>query len=215
MLQQADLGSGYGDDAADLLRDGLEKINSSLEELYSSGRFSGTAVSGTAVSSGVQNTAVETSLLPTGIKSLSVPSAFWEGAGKSLELQAWGYYSSLVSTPGTMRLRLKLGSTVLGDTGAFALVENQSAQLWRLSAVITPFTVGLTGSLMVQAVFEQGISGGSGSWLGWPLVNTAAISIDLTSDLLVGVTAEFSTAHVSNEIKCTNARLFSPVLLTS
>lgn len=207
MLKKSDTGDFYGDSSAQFLKDGLDDMNDSLKELYGAGRFAATAL-GT-----VQNTTAESALIGSGIKSLSVPSSFWENVGKMLELELWGIYSTKASASGTLRLRLKLGSTLLADSGAQTLVDGQTNKLWHYSAVISPYAIGAAGQLWVQSIFEHMENN---SWVGWPMGNAAAIDpIDLTSALAVSVTAQFSVADADNKIICTNARLGNPILLES
>lgn len=155
----------------------------------------GTAVSGTA----------EGTLLP-GAARIFVPSNYFNRIGKRFAVRASGRISNIVTTPGTLTLKMKLG-----PTANIAVATSQAIQLnavaktnvsWYLDLTMTLRSIGSgTGA----AVFPMGTwtsesvvgspvpaSGGAGTaqWqAATPVVGTG---FDSSVDNLLDLTAQFS-----------------------
>lgn len=141
----------------------------------------------------VANTVTETSLLTS---TVTLPANFFT-IGKQLNIKVRGFHSG-VSTP-TIRIRVKLGSTVILDTGVINSGNSTNAY-FDIDGVICCRTVGATGTVMSQGYFTE-LGGGAGAF---GMTNTAAATIDTTASLVYDVTVEWGTASASNTITSTN-----------
>lgn len=151
----------------------------------------------------VEDTVTETTLIGTGLGTLTLPANFFV-AGKTVRLWAYGVYST-DAVAADLQLRIKLGSTVIGDTGVQTPANGITDRYWTMRGVITCRTTGATGTVMAQATFEHlatSVSTGTLTW--WEMSNTAATVIDTTAAQILDFTAEWSAADVDNSIQCTN-----------
>lgn len=141
----------------------------------------------------VANTVTETSLLTS---TVTLPANFFT-IGKQLNIKVRGFHSG-ASTP-TIRIRVKLGSTVVLDTGVINSGNSTNAY-FDIDGVICCRTTGATGTIMSQGYFTE-LGGGAGAF---GMTNTAASTIDTTASLVYDVTVEWGTASASNTITSTN-----------
>ena len=70
--------------------------------------------------SALTNSTTATSLLPASRK-FTLPSYFFDTIGKTLRFRASGRISTVVTTPGTLTLDIRLGSVVVFNGGAMSL----------------------------------------------------------------------------------------------
>lgn len=92
--------------------------------------------------------------LPVSAKCTFPPNAFFPGV--VLFVTASGNISNAVTTPGTARLDLRLGGTVIFDTGALALnIVAKTTMAWRFTAELTCRAGGASGNFMGMGVFES------------------------------------------------------------
>lgn len=87
-----------------------------------------------------------TSLLPPQSR-LTLPSNFFSYIGKKLRVKAWGRISTVVTTPGTLTLDLRLGTVASPITvfngGAMNLnVTAQTNATWEFEAMLTARAIG-------------------------------------------------------------------------
>lgn len=143
----------------------------------------------------VASTASETTLIGSGAGSLALAANALSSVGRTIRIEAMGYVSD-TGTP-TLRLKFKLGSTVILDSTAVTLGSGISNKLWRFSGLITTQTAGASGKLFAQGQFTQ-----NGSVTD--MVSTAQISIDLTAALTADLTAQWSASSASNTVTLTN-----------
>lgn len=141
----------------------------------------------------VANTTTETTLMtgPT------LPANFFV-AGKTVHISAYGVYDTKADPCGTLDMKVKLGSTVILDTGAIAVSAGMRYRGWILEGYITCRTVGSSGTVMAQGTFTLAISTANGTYTD--MENTAAITIDTTASQALTVTAQWQTANASNTI---------------
>jgi len=99
----------------------------------------------------VANTTTETALTSTGVGSLTLPAAYFI-AGKTLKLEARGIHSA-VSSP-TLRIKVKLGSTVVLDTTAIT-TKNDTNEAIIIEAMITCRTTGASGTIFAQGLYTE------------------------------------------------------------
>lgn len=113
--------------------------------------------------------------------------------GQVLEGEVFGSVGSDAVTPGTLTLKVKGGSVVLGSTGAVTLGAGLSGRGWWLRFRVTVISLGATGTVEVQGV---------GMIAGTPveLVNTAVITVDTTAAIDLQLSEQFSVADADNTI---------------
>jgi Pectate lyase superfamily protein len=152
----------------------------------------------------VTNTVTETSLAGAGVGTLTLPAAGLV-VGRELRLDVWGVISSLGALPGTLNVKVKLGSTVIISSGAVTLITSLSNALWHLEAKITCRTVGASGTIIAQGKFvTTNVLADSTEVLSNAL---STVTVDTTVSELLDVTATFGTASASNSISATNLAL--------
>lgn len=144
----------------------------------------------------VANTASETSLIDGGVGQLVILEDTLK-VGDTIRVALQGYHSA-VSTP-TIRIRVKLNSVVMLDTGAVA-TGNSTDRLVELSALLTVRTLGATGSIIGHGYWQELGAGAN----NFPMINTAAVTFDSTIDQTFDVTIEWGTASASNTVTSTN-----------
>jgi hypothetical protein len=147
----------------------------------------------------VTNTTTETTVTSTGVGTLTLPANFFV-AGKTIQIAGFGIVSS-ASNP-NMRIRIKLGSTTILDTGNVPSGNVTNAS-FIVDGIITCRTTGSSGTLMAQGYYEevQG-SGAKGS-----MANTTTTTINTTTSQALTITAQWSSASTSNTISLTNLLL--------
>lgn len=154
----------------------------------------------------IANSAIESSILGTVTVGDNIIPAARLSVGSIIKIKACGYYSSLSSSPGTLQLKAKLGSTVVFDTGALSILSNSSNDYWELEGILTVQTQGASGKIIGQAKAKFFNTAGLQT-ANYPIVNTAQISIDTTVSQTFDLTSTWSTASTSNVITSTNVIL--------
>lgn len=155
---------------------------------------SGTLFAGTADAT-VGNTVTETSIVPaSGAGSANLYFGYLS-VGKSLRITGIGYISE-TGTP-TLRIRLKLNTTLILDSTAFTLPASLSNSRFHFEFVLTCRTAGAGGDVYAQGYI---ITGGTRT----EIVKTAVVSVNTTSNHTVAVTAQWGTADAANTLTVTN-----------
>ncbi len=99
------------------------------------------------------NTVSATSLLPTQAK-LTLPANYLDYVGRRLHVTAQGRVSNIVTTPGTLTLDLRLGSTVVFNGGAMQVSTTAHTTVpWWWEVDLTVRLVGSAAVLMGQGLF--------------------------------------------------------------
>ena len=142
----------------------------------------------------VANTVAETPLTSTGIGSLTLPANFFT-VGRTLLIKGSGIHSA-VSNP-NIRIKIKLGSTVILDTGNVSSLNSTNTEI-DISGTITCRTIGATGTIFAQGSYTES----GGQLFGMPNVNP--ITIDTTVSQTLSITAQWSAANVANTTSLTN-----------
>lgn len=153
----------------------------------------------------VANTGTETTILSTGIGSKTLPEHYLL-IGKSLFFIVQGIFST-DAVPGTLQLKVKLGSTTILDTGAQTPTASLVNRYFEISGIITCRTTGSSGTVFGQGLFLHSIS--ATDIMGWDMENTATTTIDTTASLVFDITADWQTADTDNTISGTNLLLYS------
>jgi hypothetical protein len=139
----------------------------------------------------IANTVTETTLIGTvsGPGKTLIANRFT--VGKNFKGRFRGRYST-TGTP-TLQLKVKLGSTVILDTGAITLGSGVANKYFELEFDITCRTAGVSGTVFAlgKVIFDTTVV---------PIVNTAVATIDTTVTQVVDVTATWGTANSANTI---------------
>lgn len=143
----------------------------------------------------VANTVTETSLTDGGIGSLTLPANFLT-VGRAIRIVGAGYHSNVNGN--TLRIRVKLGSTTLLDTGAQGTTASTNDG-FQLRAQIVCRSVGSSGTVMAQGEYKE-YSGTPSSHDTFQLVNTSTTTVNTTISQAISITAEWGTASASNTI---------------
>ena len=118
-------------------------------------------VDGTALT----NTTTATSILP-GQSKLTLPANFFDAPGKALRVLAFGRVSTVATTPGTLTLALRFGSTTVFTSGAIALnTTAQTNATWMLDLTVVARSVGSGTTATVMGV---------GQWVSRAVVGSPA-----------------------------------------
>jgi hypothetical protein len=149
----------------------------------------------------VANTGTETSLVGTVVGSVTLPANSLI-VGTTIRLRASGYFTTKV-VPGTIEVKLKLGSATILDTGAQTVLGSITGQYWSFETDITCRTTGAGGTVMGQGFFSYA-SGAIGAAQGEDAINTSAVTLDTTASNLVDLRFQWGTADAGNTITCSN-----------
>lgn len=169
--------------------------------------------------SALSNSTTETGIVPAYCKWI-LDAGFFKRAGDEILVEATGRVSNIVTSPGTLTLRVKFGSIAVWDSGAIPLNAVAKTNVpWMLRGVLTCRAVGagtsanLIGILRFQSESVIGSpaasAGGNGSLLlpvGAPVVGAG---FDSTVAQTADLTAQFSTANAGNAIQCHQFRIQS------
>ena len=138
----------------------------------------------------VANTVVETSVIGTGAGTVTIPAASLKLNTKFI-IMAQGIISDTANP--TFQLRVKLDSTLIGDSGANALgaISNDH---WFAQIEFVVRSVGVTGTIMASGGFLTSQND------HFAIVNTSVITIDTTVDQILDLTVEWGTANAANTV---------------
>lgn len=156
------------------------------------GLFSQTGNSGV-----VSATTVETTIIDGGVGSLSVPANGFS-VGDSFRADFGGLLSA--KNNDTLRIRIKTGSVVLGDSGAQTMTTT-SNDVWQLSVNFTIRQTGGTGtaSIVTLGVFHS-VKQSNNTQTGFAFNTINNTTFDTTISNTLNVTAEWSSNSASNSI---------------
>ncbi len=155
----------------------------------------------TANGTQISNSTSEAIIFP----NVTIPANYMQD-GRALELVAMGKFSNVVTTPGTLTFRLRWGGvagTILAQSSAISLSATaQTDIMFRIWLEIITRANGSSGSLLAMGQVElaaqlaasnnqpnmMGSAGGAST-------NTpAAVTVDLTADTALSLTAQFSVS---------------------
>ncbi len=152
----------------------------------------------------VVNTTTETDIIPTSSASgtRTIPANYLNVA-KMVKIELGGVYST-TSGSNTLRLRFKLGSTTVVDTGAITMPASQTNKYWAVTLfVLTRSSPGVSASVSANGKFEF-IDSSNKLEIG-ELNGTGSTSINTTVAQDIVVTSQWGTADTNNSIQCRNA----------
>ncbi len=167
----------------------------------------------------LSNSTAETSIVPTYCKWV-LDAGFFKRPGDEILIQATGRLSNIVTTPGTLTLRIKLGSVAVWDSGAIPLnIVAKTTLPWLLHLALSCRAVGSGTSANLIGIGEfRGESvvgsplptvGGSGSLLVPVTAPAVGTGFDSTAAQTLDLTAQFSIANAGNAITCHQFRAIS------
>jgi hypothetical protein len=167
-------------------------------------------IDGTAVA----NTTTETTVLPA-VAKIILPSGYINRIGKRFIVRASGRISNIVTTPGTLTLRVKLG-----PTGNIAVATSQAISLnvvaktnvgWFLDLGLTVRAIGsgTTATIMAQGTWQSesvvgsGVptAGGAGSAMWQAATPAVGTGFDSSVANQIDLTAQWSIANAGNSIQ--------------
>ena len=158
----------------------------------------------------ISNSTSETIICP----DFSIP-AYYMVPGRTLEVWAFGVMSNVVTTPGTLIMRVRWGGvagTVLLASGAQGLdTTARTNSIWALQAYIACRTAGASGTFMSGGTMACNVLSSTATNLlpqllgsaGAPLASgNAAVTVDTTAAKLLSVTAQFSVNTSPTNLTC-------------
>lgn len=126
--------------------------------------WSETLITAQVDGSALANTTAATSIIPAAAK-YTLPTN-WFQVGKKLRVTASGRVSNIVTTPGTLTLDVRFGSTVVFNGGAVSLnIVAKTNVTWNLQMDLTCRAIGASTSANLI---------GTGYWLTESVVGAAA-----------------------------------------
>lgn len=151
----------------------------------------------TAASTPVVNTTTETTIVNGGVGNLSVPANGFQ-VGDSFNALLSGILSA--NNNNTIRLRVKAGSIILGDTGAITL-PGITSKYYDLQIHFTIRSIGAAGvaSIAVSGQFTYSKDAGN-AFEGSDFVSINSTTFDTTVGNMLDITAEWGTASPTNSI---------------
>jgi hypothetical protein len=164
----------------------------------------------TADGTAISNSTTEAIVCP----DFNIPG-FYMAPGRVLRISAFGVFSNVTPTPGTLTMRVRWGTppasgVQLLATAAVALdsAGAHTNALWQLQAILGCRTTGATGTFMSSGNFvyfttaatvpslmgSTGTPGASG--------NAVSAAADMTTAKVLSVTAQFSSATSPTNLTC-------------
>ena len=159
---------------------------------------------------GEDGAALASSVTPTSILPLSrkftLPSYFFDGIGKTLRIRAAGRISTAASTPGTLTLDVRFGSTVVFNGGTSGTVATSATNLtWVMEAYLTCRSIGASTSATVIGIGKletAALSAATPIMLLPVSAPAAGTGFDSTSAQTIDLFATWSFNSASNSITC-------------
>ncbi len=161
----------------------------------------------TADGTAIANSTTETIIFP----NITIPANYMQD-GRILRVKAFGRHSTTTTPTLTFRLRWGgVSGTVLAASGAMTTGTTVTAAMWSVEALIQTRSNGSTGTLFTvgRAILGEdaastvgsATNAAAGDFLGSAGVATpAAVTVDLTADTALSITATWSAASASNTL---------------
>lgn len=153
----------------------------------------------------VVSSTAETTIIGSGVGSKTTTANYFS-AGTSILIEMGGYLQS--AAVDTLTVKIKAGSTVVGNTGAVAYGVLAANQAFRLYALVTCRTAGASGTFQVDTIFESTGSALTGQEA--KIINTSDITLDTTGTLAWDITAQWSASSASDTITGKTFTMYSP-----
>lgn len=162
----------------------------------------GTIFTGTADAT-YGNTSSQGETMPTGVGTTTLPANWW-AAGRTIILEASGYYSTDVVAP-TLTALLRMGGTNIANSGAITMPSAITNRAWKYRGIYTCRTIGATGTIQCQgdAWFDNALGGFT---LAIPTTTTTVF--DTTATIAIPRPRwTWGTADSDNTMTLTNMRV--------
>lgn len=166
------------------------------------------------------NSTSATSLLPSQAK-LTLPANYLDFVGRTFKVRVAGRVSNIVTTPGTLTLDIRFGSTVVFNGGAvqFSTTAHTSVP-WVWDVDLTVRAVGSSATLIGQGmIFSQAVSISGADLIGTHSMlltpNTAPVvgnTFDSTAAQVIDMFGKFSIGDPGNSITVHQFKVQSDVL---
>lgn len=117
--------------------------------------------------------------------------------GSVIKMKLFGIYGTTLVAP-TLTGKIKIGSTVVLNTGALSAVAGLTNSGWFADALVSINSIGSNGSFEVQGFAEFATAATAG--LNVNVANAAPFTIDSTLDQILSITATWSAANSANTI---------------
>ena len=147
-----------------------------------------------ATNSGTAVTATTEAIL---FPNTTIPANYMQD-GRGLRLTIFGQFSNIVTTPGTVVLKIRWGGvagTILAQTAAIQLnAVAQTNQMFSLEGILQTRLNGSAGAIMATGLAMIGVEGTvAPHFMGSAgAASPAAVTADLTADTALSITAVFS-----------------------
>lgn len=186
-----DVDALYPDTGDVLTYDGTAWVNSASSGDSSSMLFGESDVS---AGNNITNTTTETTFA-----SSYIINSIQFSLGRVFKGQVRGIYSTDAAAPGTLRIRVKLGTTTILDTTAFTPTSAMTDAGWMMEFTFIVTTTGASGNVEAQGIAT--FSSGTDSAKVLLLENNARVSVNLSLSTTISVTAQWGTADADNKIQ--------------
>lgn len=201
-------GTGLAEAGLVCVRYPLKVASGATLQALSSGRFPvGVSLfSITSLATAIVNTTTETSLFAgatTPIGATRTIEAGMTAAGAVYKIRVEGAYQT-IGTP-TIQFRIKFGTTVVGDTTAFATPNNSNGS-FLIDTFLFVYSVGGAGSVRVETVGSLSPTL-SGAVTLTNFRGNNLTGVDFTASQTLDVTAQWGIASASNSIQTVGASI--------
>lgn len=149
---------------------------------------SATLYNSTAASTTITNTSTETVF----DQNYTIPANTLQ-VGDVIVLRGSGTVTGVTGTP-TLTIKLKIGSTVIENSGAITVTTNDS---FFVEAFLTVRSVGASGTFVASGIVNVGTPNSATT----KSFNLGSTTIDTTTGQLVSITATWSAASASNIVR--------------
>jgi len=134
----------------------------------------------------------ETTLVSSGAGSLTIPASAWF-AGKSFRISVRGVYSTSLSDPAGITIKIKLGSTVIAQSASMFMGGGRTNVSFEIRADLTCRATGASGSLFTMGMFYNDDDMHS-------KIENVATALNLTGNQTLDITATLSDDAAGNSI---------------
>lgn len=163
--------------------------------------------------SALSNSTTATSILPSSRKVAALPIGYFDRIGRPLEFEFSGRISTVVTTPGTLTLELRFGSTAVFSSGAMTLnttAQTNTPWLMRGGLVCRAFGSSTSTTLFPKAcIFTShavigssaiGTAGAGTQMLPYNAAPAVGTGFDNGASQAIDLYATWSVANASNSI---------------
>lgn len=153
----------------------------------------------TADGTAIANTTTETIVFP----NITIPSNYLQD-GRALRINASGKLSTTATPTITFAIRWGgVAGTLLATTEAITCASGAANTMWHLNAIIQTRANGSAGSVFVAGLAIVNLTASTQTSQAFGLSGfdaPAAVTVDLTADTALSLTADWSAASASNTL---------------